>query len=178
MSVSKFKKPTSKYNKEDKLELMSELTQDLRVRGEKPSAQLVAVLMSQGLTKEDVAKVIGVTARQMRNYCKEDENLRKAYEVGETILKNQIVQKAVEMALDGDKDMIKFLLKSKFGFSESKKIEITGKDGGDININNKYENKDEVMAKIFKTTYKRQNVLIDAVKEQDEEDDYEDIIDE
>ena len=98
--------------------------------GLKPStaqARTVAVMSAMGLGAKDIGLALNIEVKVLEKvYAKE---LNVAHKVANVM----VAQRALEMALSGRyPDMTKFWLKSQAKWSETHKVEISGKDGNPI----------------------------------------------
>lgn len=156
MANNKIKKPNKKNVGEKNKELVELLRSPDRNLPARPFKDIpphvIEGLSMQGFTQDMIAATIGISAEGFRKQMIAHPEYRVALERGKAIGLGQLAVKGMEMAMDGDKDMIKFFLKTRAGFVETNRTEITGKDGNDIVVKHTSSEKN-VMSKIFGEAY-------------------------
>ena len=92
-------------------------------------ARQVAVMACLGLMPADIALVLDVEEKLLKVFYK------KELGISANIANSMVARKALSMALNGkNADMTKFWLKSRAGWKETNVTELTGKDGGPVDI--------------------------------------------
>ena len=86
-----------------------------------------------GVRNDDIATYLGITEKTLVKYYKE-ELATGAIRANATIAKT-LFQKAK----DGDTTACIFWLKTRAGWRETQKVELTGADGGAVNVKQKYD---------------------------------------
>ena len=90
----------------------------------------VAVMAALGLTSREIARVINVEEKLVKLYY------NKELSVSKSVANVVVARKALEMAASGRfPDMTKFWLKTQAKWKETTGVELTGKDGGPLEIN-------------------------------------------
>lgn len=97
-----------------------------------------------GLSPREISLVVNVDERVLKNYYSKELNVSKS-------VANMIVaRKALEMAVSGRyPDMTKFWLKSQAKWKETNHVELTGKDGGPVEIGSAREKLARTMGMVF-----------------------------
>lgn len=89
----------------------------------------VAVMAALGLTPKEISQVINVDEKMLKLYY------QKELSVSRSVANAVVARKALEMAVSGRfPDMTKFWLKSQAKWKETNGIELTGKDGGPLEV--------------------------------------------
>lgn len=100
----------------------------------------VSVMAALGLTPKEISQVINVDEKMLTLYYK------KELSVSKSVANAVVARKALEMAASGRfPDMTKFWLKSQAKWKETNGVEITGKDGGPVEINTARDKLAQVM---------------------------------
>lgn len=103
------------------------------------SLQLIANLAATGRTKEIIAKTIGMTPRNFRYLCEEHPEIEIALNMGSALIGSKaldIMWGKIENDEDKNNGLLKIALEEFAGVGrKSVKVEHTGADGGDIEIN-------------------------------------------
>ena len=103
-----------------------------RVFSEQESDALVQAA-SVGLKEENMARLLGLDYREFQHYLHRDNSdLVKTMQQAREQALAGIASSALRLALDGDRGMIIFLCKTRLGWRENNRLEITGKDGGPV----------------------------------------------
>jgi predicted DNA-binding protein (UPF0251 family) len=100
----------------------------------------ISLMKAVGLSLDDISVLLGISPATLDERIREDRlkiaagdkdgpNVFQAIEFGKANLKDKLYKKAFAMALK-DGSMLKFVLRSKYGFRES--VELTGKDGAPL----------------------------------------------
>lgn len=114
----------------------------------KPDEIIIEKLSSLGLNKMAVAGFFGMSDRNLRLLFKAHPEYEEAFLRGQSLVFGRIMVEGVNLALNGDKDMIKFFLKTRADHSEVSRIEHTGKDGEDIKVVKSSESEVNVINKL------------------------------
>jgi len=123
--------------------------QDLKELGKiEVDVVVLEKLAALGLNQKAAANFLGMTDRNLRLLFKQRPELEQAFLRGDGATFGRIMAKGVQMALDGDKDMIKFFLKTRAGHTDVQRVEHTGKDGEDIKIVKSSESERNVINKL------------------------------
>lgn len=89
----------------------------------------VSVMSALGLESKEIALVLNVEEAVLKAYY--DKELRVSHKISNIM----VARKALDMAMSGRfPDMTKFWLKSQAKWKETSGLEITGKDGGPVEI--------------------------------------------
>jgi hypothetical protein len=101
----------------------------------KETRNVVLTGRARGMTQVEIAEFMGVTDRTLRNHYKDELRTGKYAAV------KQVADKLFKIAMDEDPSTISqqlaasiFILKTQGGWREVNRTEITGKDGGAIQI--------------------------------------------
>ena len=90
----------------------------------------VAVMTALGLTPKEIGMVLNIEEKMIKFYYGKELN------VSHKLANLMVARKALEMATSGRfPDMTKFWLKSQAKWKETSAVELTGKDGGPVEIN-------------------------------------------
>ena len=90
-------------------------------------ARTVAVMSAMGLSAKDIGLALNIETKVL------ERAYRKELNVAHKIANVMVAQRALEMALSGRfPDMTKFWLKAQAKWSETTKVELTGKDGNPV----------------------------------------------
>lgn len=116
------------------------------------SLQLIANLSATGRTKEVIAKTLGMTSRNFRYLCEEHPEIESAMNMGSALLGGQaidIMWGKIYNDEDKNNGLLKIALEEYAGVGKkSIKVEHTGADGEDIQVNINTRHK-SIMSKIF-----------------------------
>lgn len=89
----------------------------------------VSVMAALGLTPKEISVVINVEEKMLKLYYSKELN------VSRNIANVVVARKALEMAVSGRfPEMTKFWLKTQAKWKETNALELTGKDGGPVEI--------------------------------------------
>lgn len=89
----------------------------------------VQVMAALGLEPKEIALVLNINEKIVKQYYKRE------MEVSAKIANVMVARKALEMAMSGRfPDMTKFWLKSRARWKETSGLEITGRDGGPVEV--------------------------------------------
>lgn len=103
------------------------------------SLQLIANLAATGRTKEIIAKTLGMTPRNFRYLCEEHPEIESAMNMGSALIGSKaldIMWGKIQNDEDKNNGLLKIALEEFAGVGKkSVKVEHTGADGGDIEIN-------------------------------------------
>lgn len=99
--------------------------------------QKVKALAQRGLSQEKIALALGVSERTLRNRKKESTEFAEAIKKGQSEGEAMIVDKLFEAANRGEAWAICFFLKCRCGWNEKSYLEVTGKNGDPIQIEQK-----------------------------------------
>lgn len=94
-----------------------------------------AVLAGYGLPMEKMAAYFRRSKDTLERQVKTDPELAAALEKGRANMSAELRQLAMEQARKGSVPMIIFLLKTKEGFRETDRLELSGPNGGPIESN-------------------------------------------
>jgi DNA-binding XRE family transcriptional regulator len=78
-------------------------------------------LAAYGMTVEEMATVLGISKKTLERLSNRDERIKDAIEKGRLLAGSKLKRKAYEMAEKGDRTMLIFLLKVRYGWSETQK---------------------------------------------------------
>lgn len=99
------------------------------IRPNSSQAREVAVMSCLGLDEKAIAHVLNVSVKTLKLFY------AKELKVSASLANAMVARQALAMAMDGQHaDMTKFWLKSRAGWTETNKVELTGKDGGAIEM--------------------------------------------
>ena len=108
------------------------LTPDSSSPGFRPSTQQsreVAVMTALGLTPKEIGMVLNIEEKVLQYYYFKELN------TSHKLANLMVARKALEMAMSGRfPDMTKFWLKSQAKWKETSAVELTGKDGGPVEV--------------------------------------------
>lgn len=85
-----------------------------------------------GLSTDKIAILLGVSERTLQRAAEHDHTVRDTLERGRAKVELQVRKGAYDAAKAGNVTMQIFLLKTKYGFREVERLELTGADGGPI----------------------------------------------
>jgi hypothetical protein len=89
----------------------------------------VSVMSALGLSPKEISLVVNVDERLLKSYYS------KELQVSRSVANLIVARKALEMAVSGRyPDMTKFWLKSQAKWKETSAVELTGRDGGPVEI--------------------------------------------
>lgn len=92
-------------------------------------AREVAVMSALGLESGEIALILNVEEKLLKTYYSRELN------VSQKISNAMVARKALEMAMSGRfPEMTKFWLKARAKWKETSGIELTGKDGGPVEV--------------------------------------------
>lgn len=132
------------------------------------SLRLIANIAATGRTKELIAKTLGMTPRNFRYLCDEHPEIDDAIAAGHAIIGNwsmDTIFTKIETNDDKGNKLLDKVAEEFAGFGrKSIKVEHTGADGDDIQVNIKSMSK-SIMSKVFSN-----EDLIDAEYEEVEDD--------
>ena len=86
------------------------------------------------LSQKQLADYFGCTANTLRAALQRQPELSEAYRKGKALGITKVAKSLAAKALDGDVNAAKFYLSHQAGWTETKRQEITGKDGDPIEI--------------------------------------------
>ena len=86
------------------------------------------------LTVEQIADYLGVGRTTFFNIMERQSEVSERYKKGLSIAVADIAGNLVEKARSGDMTAIIFFLKTRAGWKESQKVELTGDNGGPVEI--------------------------------------------
>ena len=92
--------------------------------------QMVVMLKGIGADDETIALQVGVSKSTLRRHFPNE------LKTGRNWLAGRLGIQAVNMAMNGDRSMLIFVLKTQFGWKESGRVEHTGANGGAIQLEN------------------------------------------
>lgn len=95
--------------------------------------KMVKTLAGVGVPQEQIAAIIGIT----------DDTLRKHFEVetqvGKAMAHSNMAQAIYQKAIKGSERMMIFFAKTQMKWKETDALEVTGKDGGPLKIEQEYK---------------------------------------
>lgn len=92
-------------------------------------ARQVATMSCMGLSAKEIACVLDVEVKLLKMFYS------KELEASALVANAMVARKALSMAMSGKSaDMTKFWLKARAGWKETSVTEVTGKDGGPVDI--------------------------------------------
>ncbi len=94
----------------------------------------VRVLAGVGCTQGQIAAALNMTRRTFERRLATDSELREALEIGAGKGEVSILQKQFEKAMKGDTTMLIFLGKVRCGQVEPSRLELTGRNGGAVEV--------------------------------------------
>ena len=107
----------------------------------KPKIQIdlkkVRALAAKGLSQEKIALALGISERTLRNRKKESSEFAEAIKRGQAQGEAIIIDKLFEAAQAGEAWAICFFLKCRCGWNEKSYLEVTGKNGEAIQVEQK-----------------------------------------
>lgn len=98
------------------------------------SLAVVEALASNGLTKEQVALCIGLSADTFTRREKENPEIFAAYARGKARGVSRVANMLFEKALAGDTTSAIFYLKARAGWRDTQAVEVSGRDGGPVEV--------------------------------------------
>lgn len=96
----------------------------------------VARLAGLGLTREQIAALLNISLPTLYSRQKEDPAFAEAMKSGRAKSLEVVSSRLMELVAEGNLGAMIFYLKSQGGWSEKQSIELTGKNGGAIEVNN------------------------------------------
>lgn len=88
------------------------------------------------LSQKQLADYLGCTPETLRAAFKRQPELAEAYRKGKALGITKIAKSLAAKALDGDIAAAKFYLSHQAGWTETKRTELSGRDGDPIEIDN------------------------------------------
>jgi DNA-binding XRE family transcriptional regulator len=88
--------------------------------------RLIAVSLAAGMTQEQVATVAGISLTTLKTACK------KELAEGGASVNAKVAGKLFTKCMKGDTIALIYWTKTRMGWRENNKLEVTGKDGGPI----------------------------------------------
>ena len=88
------------------------------------------------LSQKQLADYFGCTPNTLRAAFERQPELSEAYRKGKALGVTKVAKSLAAKALDGDINAAKFYLSHQAGWTETKRQEITGRDGDPIEIDN------------------------------------------
>lgn len=85
-----------------------------------------------GLTVEQIGQLLGVSKATFDRAAKREAVVREALERGRNKAQLSIVKSAYSQAAAGNTAMTIFLLKTRYGYRETERVELTGADGAPL----------------------------------------------
>lgn len=99
------------------------------LRKDPQQSRTVSVMTALGMSPKEIGLALNIEEPVLKLYYAKELN------VSHKIANVMVAQKALEMAMSGRfPDMTKFWLKAQAGWTETAKVEITGKNGGPIEV--------------------------------------------
>ncbi len=98
------------------------------------SAEVVRSLSARGLTKEQIAASLGMHPRTFYRQQQENEEINLAFEAGRAHAVLLASDKLFEKALAGDNACLIFWLKARGGWRDTGHLEISGVNGGPVEV--------------------------------------------
>lgn len=89
-------------------------------------------LAAQGLTQEQIALCLGISARAYQYKKKDDAEIAAAVKRGQARGISTVTNKLFELCEEGNLGAICFYMKTRGGWSEKQQVEHSGPDGGPI----------------------------------------------
>ena len=100
-----------------------------------PDYDLVQTLAAQGMTKEQLALSIGMSHDTYTRREKEDEELFLAFARGKSEGIRKVSGALFSKAVGGDTVSMLFYLKAMAGWRDTAAVELSGKNGGPVEVN-------------------------------------------
>jgi len=116
-------------------------------------ARQVEQMSALGMSPGDIAGVLRIESKLLEHYYKYELDTSSAR------VNNKVAKVALAMALSGSEpDMTKFWLKTRAGWTETKKVELTGNNGGPIAFSEvKRRMIEQVEAEVFDVSFEEVN---------------------
>lgn len=96
-------------------------------------------LASLGLTREQIASSLGASASTVYNRLRDDEDFSEAVKRGEARGIGAVASRLMEQINEGNTTAMIFYLKSRAGWKETNRQELTGADGGAVKVEEKID---------------------------------------
>lgn len=109
----------------------------------KPTAEQrsqVKLFAAYGISHEDIAEQIGIDPKTLRKH------FRKELKTGVTEANAKIAQRLFKKAIDGDTTAMIWWTKARAGWRETQRQEVTGADGGPVQLDVSKLTDDELQA--------------------------------
>lgn len=103
---------------------------------EKQVAQ-IETMAGMGLTMDKIACLMGVCKKTLERAAKREERVKVAIEKGRHKTEFNVAGFLYKNAEKGNVTAQIFMLKTRFGYREVERLELTGKDGGPITVKEK-----------------------------------------
>ncbi|MDB2471447.1 hypothetical protein N9W96_02195 [Flavobacteriaceae bacterium] len=92
--------------------------------------------LSDVLSQKQLADYFGCTSNTLRAAFERQTELSEAYRKGKSLGITKVAKSLAAKALDGDVNAAKFYLSHQAGWTETKRTELSGRDGDPIEIDN------------------------------------------
>ena len=92
--------------------------------------------LSDAISQKQLADYFGCTSNTLRAAFERQTELSEAYRKGKSLGITKVAKSLAAKALDGDVNAAKFYLSHQAGWTETKRTELSGRDGDPIEIDN------------------------------------------
>lgn len=118
------------------------------------SRKAVAEGVACGLEVEDIAYLMGISPYEVEFHYKEE------LERGTRITSAEVASAILKNAKNGDSSSQQFWMKHRAGWAAANKVELTGKDGGAIQVEERKKSIDTVVELMMSMTDPRKNDVV------------------
>lgn len=120
-----------------------------RPRWQPPPLERVEAMAQRGLSKKQIAAALGIGESTLQRHQKWDAAFSAAIERGKAAGIVALANAGYDLAIVGkDGPMIRFLLSTVGGFKSTDRLELTGEDGGPVQVEGNVRHTVDILARI------------------------------
>ena len=90
--------------------------------------------LAPSLTHEQIARYFGISDNTLREILKREKRVSEVYNRSKTRAGILLIDKLYDKAMEGDYQSMKLWLAQRMGWTEKSRQEITGADGGPVDV--------------------------------------------